>query len=156
MGKHISRFCSLGVIIFFELGISLYSLFLFFDNKKIYIIIFSVSLCLVLIDLFGILYTLFYGPSYEESDSKEQKNTTTGSETFKPMNDLREKFEIKNDLHPTSTENNVEEKKYNEAIDNITKPDNDYNDEIRRVESNYSNAPLPIDLPSENEIYKQN
>ena len=47
-------------------------------------------------------------------------------------------------------------KKYNEPIDNITKPDNDYNDEIRRVESNYSNAPLPIDLPSENEIYKQN
>ena len=99
---------------------------------------------------------MLYGPSYEESDSKEQLNTTTGFETFKPMNDLTEKIELKNDLEPTTIENNMEEKKYNEVIDSITKPDNDYNDEIRRVEINYSNAPLPIDLPSENEIYKQN
>ena len=28
-------------------------------------------------------------------------------------------------------------------------PNNDYND-IKRVESNYSNAPPPVDLPSEN------
>ena len=41
-------------------------------------------------------------------------------------------------------------------MDNITTSNNDYNDEIKRVESNYSNAPLPIDLPKENEIYKQN
>ena len=72
------------------------------------------------------------------------------------MNDLTEKIELKNDFEPKSTENNLEEKKYNEPIDNITMPNNDYNDEIRRVESNYSNAPPPIDLPNENEIYKQN
>ena len=75
---------------------------------------------------------------------------------MKPTNDLTEKIELKNDFEPISTENNSEEKKNNSAIDNVTSPSNDYNDEIRRVESNYSNAPPPIDLPSENEIYKQN
>ena len=156
MGKHISRFCSLGTILFFELGISLYSLYLFFDVEQKFIIIFSVSLCLALIDLFGILYSSHYGPSYEEPDSNKQINSTNGSETLKPTNDLTEKIELKNDFEPTSTENNLEEKKNNAPIDNVTSPNNDFNDEIRRVESNYSNAPPPIDLPSENEIYKQN
>lgn len=155
MGKHISRFCSLGVIIFFELGISLYSLYLFFDKDQKFIFICGTSFCLALIDLFGILYSSHYGPSYEESDSQGQIYNT-GFETFKPKNDLTEKIEIKNGFEPTSAENNLEEKKNNPPMDNITTSNNDYNDEIKRVESNYSNAPLPIDLPKENEIYKQN
>ena len=150
IGKHISRYCSLGTIIFLELGISLYSLFLFLDNKKNFIIIFSVSLFLVLIDLFGILFSIFFGSSDEDQKSQNQiNNTNINSEAFKHKNELTEKIELKNDFESTPADNNFEEKKYNPTTNNITMPHNDYND-IERVESNYSNAPPPVNLLSEN------
>ena len=63
---------------------------------------------------------------------------------------------LRNDFEPTSNENNLEEKYYNPSIDNITRLNNNCNDEIKRVESDYSNAPLPVDLFNERQIYEQN
>ena len=43
----------------------------------------------------------------------------------------------------------------NMAIDNITKPSNDFDNNIERTGSNYDIAPLPYDLPSEKEILEK-
>ena len=90
------------------------------------------SFCLTLIDFFGILYSSQYGSSYEESNSQKQINNT-GFETFKPKNDLIEKNEIKNDFELTSAKKNLEEKQYDQPIDNVSRPNSDYNDETKRV-----------------------
>ena len=43
----------------------------------------------------------------------------------------------------------------NLPIDNLTKPSKDFDNNIERTGSNYDNAPLPYDLPSENEILEK-
>ena len=160
MGKHVSRFYSLWAIIFFEIGISLYSLFLFFDEEKKCIIIFAISSCLALFDLFGILFTICpcscsccCSNDEEEDDENDenyeiyendQNEIDTTDSLFKSELSVKNTV-LRNDFEPTSNENNLEEKNNNPPIDNITRPNNNCNDEIKRVESDYSNAPLPID-----------
>ena len=51
--------------------------------------------------------------------------------------------------------NNIYNNNYNKentAIDNITKPGYNFDNDINRTGSNYDIAPLPYDLPTENEI----
>lgn len=53
--------------------------------------------------------------------------------------------------------NDIYNNNYNEnnPIDNATKPSNNYDNNIERTGSNYDNAPLPYDLPSEKEILEK-
>ena len=169
MGKHFSRFYSLWAIIFFEIGISIYSLFLFFDEEKKYIIIFAISSCLALFDLFGILFTICpcscscccSNEEEEEVDENDENYENDENEIDTTDSLFKSELSVKNtvlrnDFEPTSNENNFEEKNNNPSIDNITRPNNNCNDEIKRVEIDYSNAPLPIDSLNEREIYDQN
>jgi len=64
---------------------------------------------------------------------------------------------IYNNMDNNYNNNNTYKNNYNEnnAIDNVTKPSNIDDNNIERTGSNYDNAPLPYDLPSEKEILEK-
>lgn len=77
---------------------------------------------------------------------------TPQNENYSVENNYNYSSSIYNNNPNNTIYNNNNFYKDNMAIDNITKPSNDFDNNIERTGSNYDNAPLPYDLPTENEI----
>ena len=154
IGKHASRYVSLIVLIILHLLASLLCINnLFTDNGIINYIIGGVSLFLVVINILGILLPNLNCCQILRYDYNPNsiKNNNPMSQNNNDKTTLLDKKSI-------STQLDIERNAY-DSEKNYEKPKNkqinDFREESPRY-SDYGNAPTPAvyDLPTENEIYK--
>lgn len=163
IGKDDSRKCSLVAAFLFELIIAIYSGILYFYesgekyNENGYAYIFGISLGLSVINLLAIIIPNIYDCLNSQNNKRKsiinQPIVIKNNEYEKKNNPVENDFDsipITPQTQPIiSPSENIY---YNQPIDSIIKPDNGFNEQIQRTESNYDNAPLPLDLPTENEV----